>query len=88
MTIIINSVLSSFSFNLSAIFIILVYIILVYIFIYFSKKTVKSTAARMESHFHEFEFVFFLQSHLHVRLPATFAVKAIQLEHLVNDHLL
>ena len=42
----------------------------------------------MESHFHEFEFVFFLQSHLHVRLPATFAVKAIQLEHLVNDHLL
>ena len=58
------------------------------LYIYFFEKIVKSAAARLESHFHEFAFFFFLQSHLHVRPPATFAVKVLQLEHLVSDHLL
>ena len=55
------------------------------LYVYFFEKTVKSAAARLESHFHEFAFFFFLQSHLHVRPPATFAVKVLQLEHLVSD---
>ena len=45
----------------------------------------------MESHFHEFAFFSFYSFTfimLHVRPPATFAVKALQLEHIVNDHLL
>ena len=63
--------------------------ILVYIFI-FSRKQQKVLLLGWNRTFTNSQFFSFytVSRHLHVRPPATFAVKVLQLEHLVSDHLL